>query len=148
MTNTQLCSGNRKRNRFANTERFSICCWAVQNWSVFVKSLFLMLDGSIERKSSSENRNVIWKTHSHISHARFYQTLRSLLGKCHLLDRFCRDKRRLDQVVQPKIERNCSKVTSYSSGAHTFSAGELLTKWTSQIGLLSTKMQNIYPGFF
>jgi len=33
--------------------------WDVQNWSVFCKYISLMPDNSLERKGSSENRNVI-----------------------------------------------------------------------------------------
>ena len=51
--------------------QLSTCRWAVQNWSAFATSSFLMLDGSLERKSSSENRNAIRKIYTGLTHARF-----------------------------------------------------------------------------
>jgi len=48
--------------RSLSLTQFWICRWGVQNWPVIVTSLFLMSDGSLERKGSSENRNAVWKT--------------------------------------------------------------------------------------
>ena len=52
-----------KRRRF-RLSPFSICRWAVQNWSVFFyKFISLMLDDRPERKrkGSNKNGNAIWK---------------------------------------------------------------------------------------
>jgi len=45
---------------FANTARFSICHWTVQDWSVFVTSLFCLM---VALKAGNENRNAMWKTY-------------------------------------------------------------------------------------
>jgi len=50
---------NHKHDLFLSLAQFWTCRCAVQIWSVFVKSSFLMLGGSFERKSSSEDKKVI-----------------------------------------------------------------------------------------
>jgi len=45
-----------QNNAIAFFSKFWTCSWAVQNWSVFVTISFLMPDGSLESKGSSENR--------------------------------------------------------------------------------------------
>jgi len=45
-------TAQQSQTRSLSLAQFWICCWAVQNWSVFVKVHFLMLGDSFERKSS------------------------------------------------------------------------------------------------
>jgi len=74
---------NYERSRFRLTQ-FSTCPWAGQNWSVLYKFISLMPDNSLERKGSSENRNVIWKTYNwfKILQASKMKTMNMFQGCC------------------------------------------------------------------
>ena len=52
-------TAQQSQTRCLSLVQFWTCLWAVQDWPVFVTSSFLMLGGSFERKSSSEDRKAI-----------------------------------------------------------------------------------------
>ena len=65
LSRVRTAQKNKRVARSVSLAQFWTCRWAVQHWSVFVTSSFLMPGGSFERKSSGEMKigmQQIWKT--------------------------------------------------------------------------------------
>jgi len=52
-------TAQQSQTRSLSLAQFRTCRWTMQNWSDLVKFIFLMLGGSFERKTSSEDRKAI-----------------------------------------------------------------------------------------